>query len=727
MKIKVKVKNIIKISLISLFIILIIMPYATIEIAKYLDRKGSDKAEIFYESYLGKAIKPQNDEALYKYAINLVGDTDKYTIMLRSWGGPGSNATPEDMDNAKDSLNKILNKDSSENIYYRLAYSKIMDLYISLQQPNELLSWIEWGAENSDDEINYVSDLYMAFYLYANGKYDMASDVLKDYDISDSAIDRRFYLIKGEIALFQRDYDSAKRNFELANSFNTFSTLNSDSIFGSRSYIGREYWYKEYERTLKGEYIIKGKVTFNGEPMPFVEVYVQSDSNGISVGGNEHVAITDINGEYETIGLRRGRYQIGIGLSNSILYDKVYLMQNVNFLDLQGDMEFDYSFNSPLDIVSPKQGTIIKDNKFTVEWESVQGAEYYIVELSTIIRNEDDIASGSFRSAIQDKTGEYRIKNTKAVFDLNNSNRNFGGLSFDGEEMLLQPNGVLGNFLPGIEHPIVVNAYDIDDNLVGSSLPINSFYENLSSVKVNGNLTEGEELINNKKYIEALSHYENTLIENPNNEEALLYLSKIYMIGWKKGEQNFDKAIEYATKYNDLKDDNSLLFRVFGFMDHKTMRKNKELIRDVLNQIPENRKDADFYMQLGRYNLSVNEFELAREAFDKIENYMPIDNLYIDLYLKDFDIALTRLEEPKLNLNRMSKLVLEESIEGLKQDNNAEEYSKFKDLLAKILNGDLNNIEERELYNKMYYKISNSNIKAILNEIKLERYWDQGY
>ena len=727
MKIKIKVKNILKISLISLFIILILVPYATIEIAKYLDGKGSDKAEIFYESYLAKAIKPQNDEALYKYAVNLVGDTDKYTIMLRSSGGPGANATLEGMDKAKDALNKILSKYSSENKYYSLAYSKIMDLNISLQQPDELLKWIEWGSENSNDEINYISDLYKAFYHYANREYDMASEVLKDYDISDSVVDRRYYFIKGEIALFQGNYDSAKRNFELGNSFNTFNTPNSDSIFGSRSYVEREYWYKEYESTLKGDYIVKGKVTFNGEPMPFVEVYVQND-NGVRVGGNDHVAITDINGEYETIGLRLGRYQIGIGLSNSILYDKVYLMQNVNFLDLLGDMEFDYSFNSPLDIASPKQGTIIEDNKFTVEWESVEGADYYVVELSTIIRNEDDIASGTIRSAIQDQTGEHRIKNTRAVFDIDKSKRSWGSLSFDGEEMVLEPYGVLGTFLPGVEHPIVVNAYDIDDNLVGSSLPINSFYESLSSVMVNGSLTEGEEFINNKKYVEAISYYENTLKENPSNEEALLYLSKIYMIGWKKSEQNFDKAIEYATRYNDIKDDNSLLFKVFGFMDHKTMRENKELVEKVLNQIPENKKDADFYMQLGRYNLSVNEFELAREAFDKIKNYMPIDNFYIDLYLEDFDIALERIKEPKLNLNRMSKLVLEESIEGLIADNiNAEEYIGLKGLLEKILNGDLSNIEERELYNKLYYKISNSNIKAILNEIKLERYWDQGF
>ena len=40
-------------------------------------------------------------------------------------------------------------------------------------------------------------------------------------------------------------------------------------------------------------------------------------------------AITDINGEYETIGLRSGRYDISLGINHVLLYDKVHLKQNI--------------------------------------------------------------------------------------------------------------------------------------------------------------------------------------------------------------------------------------------------------------------------------------------------------------------------------------------------------------------------------------------------------------
>ena len=115
MKIKIKVKNLIKISIVTLFIVFIFVPYTTLEVAKYLDKKGSDKAIAFYENYLKNPVKLQNDEALYNYASNLAGETDKYTIMMMGWGGPGVDTTLEGLKNAKVSLEKILKRVSQES------------------------------------------------------------------------------------------------------------------------------------------------------------------------------------------------------------------------------------------------------------------------------------------------------------------------------------------------------------------------------------------------------------------------------------------------------------------------------------------------------------------------------------------------------------------------------------------------------------------------------------
>jgi tetratricopeptide (TPR) repeat protein len=719
MKIKIKVKNLIKLSILTLFIILIVLPYATLEIAKYLDRKGSDKALAFYESYLNKPVKLQNDEALYNYALNLAGETDKYTIMMMGWGG-GAGTTLDGLEKASLALEKILNNSSSEGAFYSRAYSKIMDICINLQEPKELMNWIEWGKKNTDEEINYISDLYRAFYHYANRDYDLANKALEGYDITDEVVDNRYYTIQGEIALFKGDFETAIRNFELSTSFNTSYT---DSLFGSRSYIGRNYWYNEYESSLKGNYKVRGRVEFNGEPMPFVEVYIQ-DNTGFRTGGNDHIAITDINGEYETLGIRSGTYQIGIGLSNSLLYDKVYLRQNLRSLNLNSDLVFDYSFNSPIKVISPKPGTVIKDKKFIVEWDNVSGADYYTVEITTINNN------ATFRTPIIDNDGDYRIRETIAEFDIDKSRNNIGGLSFDGEEMLLLPMGVLGNILPGEEHPIIVNAYDENDNLIGSSLPLNSLYEDISSIVVEGYLTQGEKLINESKYEEAIKYYEEQLQKDPNDKEALVYLSKIYMIGWKKGEQNFDKAIEYSTRYKELTNDYNLSLKAIGFMDHDARINNRTFIENLFDEIPVNERKQDYYYELGRFYTSLSEFEKSRTAYmEYVSNgtYIPDALLYLNLYLGDFDGALSILSDYKYSTIRMNKNILNNSILNLKADNiDATDYEIFKVFLEKILRG-IERTEGNELYHSTYTKLSNPDLKNILHEIRLEMYWDRDY
>lgn len=68
MKIKIKVKSLIIIIFATLFLVLIVVPFTTLEIANFLDRRYSSKAAIFYESYLSKPIKFSTNEAQYKYA-----------------------------------------------------------------------------------------------------------------------------------------------------------------------------------------------------------------------------------------------------------------------------------------------------------------------------------------------------------------------------------------------------------------------------------------------------------------------------------------------------------------------------------------------------------------------------------------------------------------------------------------------------------------------------------
>lgn len=291
--------------------------------------------------------------------------------------------------------------------------------------------------------------------------------------------------------------------------------------------------------------------------------------------------------------------------------------------------------------------------------------------------------------------------------------------------------GILGNILPGEEHPIIVNAYDENDNLIGSSLPLNTLYENIPSIKVEGNLSQGEVLISKLKYEEAIKHYEELLLKDPNNKEALVYLTKIYMIGWKKGQEDYSKAMEYSIRYKELSSDYNLVIKSIDFMDNKSKIENQDMIKNLINEIPVSHRNLDYFFTLARFHLSLGEYEKARDAFMHYiadSSYIPDSLLYLNLYLEDFESALNLLSDSRLSLTRISKSKLINSIEGLREGNfDKSEYMIFKTFLNIVLKEHLEPNEGMELFYSTYNKISNLNIKNILNEIKLEMYWDRDY
>lgn len=723
---KVKIRSLIKITILTLFLVLIVYPYFTLEAAKLLDRKQWDKVEILYESYLSKPIRLQRDEALYRYSRNISGESGKYTIMMRGWGGGGNTVSLDQMDKAKKLLEEILFRYKTDGEYYNLAYSGILDISITLQQPEELLSWIDWGENHESKDINQISGLYMAYYHMVNRDFDLADKVLADIEEiheskSKDVIGSGYYHLKSQIALFREDFDLA---YEYLDKSRGYSVKYGQNILESNLRVDQYYLDEIYK--IKGEYKIHGKVTYGGQPMPFTEVYFQK-GDSIRSSGNNPVAITDINGEYETIGFKPGLYQAGIGLNASLLYDKVHLRKNMNGIDLQEDIVLDFTFDSPMEVLQPKPGTSISENgSFIAEWSSVSGADYYQVEIATIRREK--YASSTFRRPITDKNGEYRIKDNRLVMDVKDLYDSFGGLAFSGEEMLLDPMGILGSVIPGDEHPIVINAYDKDENLIGSSLPIVSHYKDFPSIKVQRNISEGEKLIQEGRYTEAIEYYENRLLSDKYDNEALIYLSKIYMIGWKKGEQNIPKAIEYSMRYMDLTGDDYLAIYTIDFMDNKARRENKQFIEDMLAKVPYEKRDWSYYDNLGKLYISTEEYEKSREYLKMMDEYIPNDLLFLDLYLKDFDDAFETLKNDRLGFARVSRTDMIHHIENLKNSQiDDKDYKIFQEFLKMLLERGIDHEEGYNIYISTYEKISNPHIKNILNELKEENYWTEPY
>ncbi len=147
--------------------------------------------------------------------------------------------------------------------------------------PEDLIYWINWGGKGEDnEEINYISDLYLSFYHFVNREYDLAEELLNKYHQDSKYIDEKYYYMKAELDLRKGDIDSFKQFYETGENFMGVYRGGSKSIFNYRNYDFKDYYTK-----VKGDLKIKGRVSFNGKPMPFVQVYLQDGGKGYRTDG----------------------------------------------------------------------------------------------------------------------------------------------------------------------------------------------------------------------------------------------------------------------------------------------------------------------------------------------------------------------------------------------------------------------------------------------------------
>lgn len=723
MKIKIKIK----ILLLLLFVFALTfvwgIPTATLGIANYLEDKGSDKATLFFEKYAAYPTS-SNIEGKFLYADSLVKSFNKYSIFFTGWGG-GEDTSPENIEKAKKILEDIMKENphkESEKEYYINSYKMILDTSIATGDVAMIHKWISFGQESGDEKLIYTADIYNGFLLHVNGDREGAKEIIAKYDMTNLA-DIKMDILKGEIALFDGEYEEAEKMFKKVNS--NFRAMEKN-IFGSTGYYDRSFWFDRIMEGFKGDSIIIGTVTYEGKPMPFVEIYAQREDRGFSSGGESYIGITDENGEFQTLGLKDGAYNIGIGVDASLLANKVLQRSNRQHLELNGDSgEINFVFNNTLHINLPEPGEKVSGEEFTVSWEEVEGADYYTVE-PVVFSEPYEKSKSSFRSPAMDKNGENRFTEISATFNIEMFRNQLGGLSFEGEEMLLVPNAVLGTFLPGVEYPIVVNAYDENNNLITSSLPLKTYYDQIPSITVEGIITDGEDMILRKNYPKAIEHYENILRENPNDIEALRYLTKIYGIGWKKGEKNLDRSITLGQRYTDVSGYRKLLFEILQQMDIDEIKENSELVRSALTESMEDLDDNGYYF-LSKYYIALKNFEGARDALQNIENYVSDNLFYLNMYFGDYIGAAENIQSKNYYFSRLSSNKVKEALKALESSPpQASDRQAFSDFLIKLVTG-VHHEEGEKLYDETVRQITNSDIKTILHEIYLERNWDVIY
>lgn len=716
MKIKLKMKHLILIALGTLIIIFIVIPFATIEIADTLPWDKKDLAKGLYEKYINYPTGGRKGEAIFKKSQLLVEDLGRHTITLNGSGG-GASINMEEMEEVIEGYEVIL-KEYPDDEYYEKAYKNIMDSYIYLGSDSELENWIEWGR-SGEVNIREISKIYNAYRSYLNRDYNQSEKILETIDRENETIEKLYFNLKGDIAFNEEKYDLAREYYEkIEDSFGL-----EDRFIHRSSSIDRKFWLKS-ATFLKGENKISGRVTSDGEGMAFVEVYLKKPHSGFMTGGENYIAITDSEGYYETPGVKSGEYDIGIGVATPLLYDKVYLRKNIEKrkIDVDENLNMDFQFVSPMEIIEPQNGTVVKDGKFKVKWKEVEGADYYSVFMIGF-EDPEKMKGSSVTTVIEDENGKTDIKGTQAVFDLQKLRDSSRG-GFIVNEDVASSTTILGYFFPGIEVPIIVNAYDREGNMLGSTMPKMSYYEDVPSVVIDDReLTEGEKLLQDMRYEEAISHYKQALKDDPRHLEALENLTKINSVNWKKDKKDIKASLEYAKEYYKYGGEKDVIYRILIEIEADEIRENKDLILEMLEHTKEER--LDIYYDRGRIYRETGEWEKARDEFLKSEmDYVNDEVIFMDIYLGDEDLAIERLKNGDVSPDYMNKENLIKGIQGLSEmDREDEEYKEFRDFLMRFFSREIHFEDRGEEYRKIYDAINNKNIRMILKEIERDHYF----
>ncbi len=718
-KIRVKVKTVIIIIISFIIIFGYILPSAMLILAENISYKDREKAIKLYHIYLNTFSFLKKDEALYNLANLILPSIDTYDILMGSRGGGYSPSTMKDVDRVIGYYEKILNKYKNSQ-YYNQVYKKLLDIYTGLGELDKAYELLDMGKASSNKELVYISDLYRAFYYFADGEYDKGLDIVNNY-LNKGSGDIELYYLKGHIYFALEDYEKANELYELADERSRLDR-EKDNLFGNLKINDRSLWMKDIIK-YKGDYKIKGKATYNGKPIPFAQIYLRDilESGTYSSNWMNFVAITDFNGEFETVGFKEGTYEIGIGISKPLAYSMVYMDDIRRSFELHGDIVYDFQFASPMEMVNPKGEYILKNKEFTLTWEKVEGAEYYTIK-ATNFEDPLKMEGSNVVFSIPDKDGEYNIKEDNATLNLDILNSVPGTVFYDGEDMIINPQGILGAFYPGSNVPVTINAYDKNSTLISSSLPLISFYDDVTIIKVrNRELTEGENLILQKKYEEAVDYYEAQIDNDENNLEALTYLSKLYTKGWKKNTIDPDKAAKYSFRLYDLTKDKNILESLCKSIAVEDKEKFIEIGDKVFDLIPDEDLNEGLIWAKGRYHMLKGDFNKGRKYFELIgEGYVNPDIIFVDIYNREFDKALNRAEDENMRFYYMSKRNLFQSIEGLKEiDENSREWMDFKVFLSKVIKVEASDSD----FTSIYKATEEPAIKLILKEIGMENHW----
>src|SRR2546423_1089064 len=178
---------------------------------------------------------------------------------------------------------------------------------------------------------------------------------------------------------------SGNKNTSTSSNSNRSSSSADSAVKPDDSSLIHSGTGEEKEKPAAGKANVQGKVLFNSQPAPNIDVKLCEKFNQYFGGcqGQTFTAKTDANGEYLIRDVPPGIYE---ALTAKVFDTPYYVFATSGFIgsakyELNADETFfapdSNLFKSDLKLVSPKAGAKIGPENIEVKWETYSGAAYY--------------------------------------------------------------------------------------------------------------------------------------------------------------------------------------------------------------------------------------------------------------------------------------------------------------------------------------------------------------
>lgn len=648
---------------------------------------------------------------------------DNMRICDRGWGKSGGTVSIGSLENANEDykLIKKSNKKSDELGEYEIGVSILNWFGGNSDKAIEILENVDY-LEN--EKLKTTRNLNLAAMYIGLSRFEEAEGLL----IQDFKENDLYNYFKRDLLAYIYFLSGENNKFEEAISYNHNTlTLEGDSIKGVkfdedekyrlRGSLNKEvanltpylrlfngpqdifddikYNKEHYGDKKKTNNTLTGYVVHNGNPLRGMIVYLKSTKyKGISIGGfidREIYGITDENGRYEIKNIPNDNYNIGLYGSWHQLKGKQVKLKRKN-------MTFTGNTNTNEDVqvfdpIKLKEFRYVGNDKIKVSWENPSDDGFkYSVNFGEI--RDTDIGGEdidlSYINSISTEENSIEI-------DLIEYKKTSIGNIYSWGPDLVEPYQVIEPLYHKGKYALRIDAHPLNEDYYYPGNDNYGIYSNrrFDAIDIEGvEWNEGDRLLLEKKYPEALKWFENKLKEDPNDIHSMKVLSVIYSKGY-KGKENggglIGKDVKKGIKYTVM------LKEKIGGTDHilstlGDLYKLDEQYEKALEYYLKQAKDNDsyfMYRQVGNMYMKMNQWDEALENYKVYSD----NNTYKD-YSKVLLIGI--LMDDKEIIAKYSKMI------------ESEEYAvDYSDLFNVYMNMD------RGRYRELYDLINQGKIAEV--------------